>query len=100
MNMLFNFLSGGLGDTASQLGIKSANANDIGGKVLPAIKSVGTVVGLLVAVGMIAIISVVIMIAKKQEQRSDAMTRILYVCIGILFLGLGGAIVGFVVNLV
>lgn len=100
MNMLFNFLSGGLGDTASQLGIQGSNANDIGGKVLPAIKSVSTVVGLLVAVGMIAIIAIIMMVSKRQEQRSEAMTRALYVCIGILLLGLGTAIVGFVSNLI
>ncbi len=98
--LLCNFLSGGLGDTASQLGIKGTNAGDLGGKVLPAIKSISTSVGLLVAVGALAAIAVTMIVSKRQDQRSESMTRVLWVCIGLLVLGLATAIVGFVSNLV
>ena len=75
--------------------IKSSTADNIGDSVLSPILKGAKIVGMVAAVIGLIGIAIIIMITKKQEERSDAMTRVFWIFIGLAIIGLATSIVGF-----
>ena len=80
---------------ASELGLPSASSGSIGQKVLGFIKDVGGTAGLVVGVVAVIIVAITIMATRKQEARTEAMTRILWIAGGIALISFAFAGVGF-----
>ena len=94
-----SFLSGSsLSSTAQSLGIQTANTSQIGQTIIPAIQKVTELVALIAAVGVVSLAAILIITARRQESRSDAMIRIVWVCIGLCVALLAVGIVGYLVT--
>lgn len=93
------FLSGGMSSAASSMGISSNDGSSIGTSIIPSIVSLFQKIGIVVGVISLAIVAIIIMISRKNEQRTDAMTRILWIALGIFILSILTVIIGFFVGL-
>lgn len=86
-------------DTAGDLGLgDSQSGTSVGKTIIGNIKSIGTVVGLVLAVLSVVMIAITLIVSRRQEERTEAMTRILYVAGGLLLIGVATAIVGYVAS--
>lgn len=108
MNTFLNFISnykptfltsGSINQAAQSLGISSNDGNAIGNHLVNSIVSLMQKGGLILALICLAVVAFVLMSSRKQEQRTEAMTRILYIAGGILIVSLLVGIVGYLVGL-
>ncbi|MFR5263665.1 hypothetical protein [Clostridium sp.] len=94
-----NFLSGNsLSSTAQSLGIQTANTSQIGQSVIPAIQKVTEIVALIGAVGAISLVAILIITARRQETRTEAMGRIPWIGAGLFIALFAAGIVGYLVT--
>lgn len=94
-----HFLSGSLSSTANSLGIQAANTNTLGQTILPAIQDFMVMICIIAAVGVICLVAFYLITAKRQEDRSEAMKRIMWVGIGLFIVGTASGIVGYIISL-
>lgn len=81
-----------------RLGNGSMDAGALGNTALSKIVEIGRVIALVVAVFAIVVVAVTLIAAKRQEVRTDAMTRVLYIAIGVAIVSFSLSIVGFMAN--
>lgn len=96
-----NFLSGAsMQSMAQSLGINATNTNQIGNSLIPAIQHITELVSLIAAVGVVSIIAVLIITSKRAEARSEALTRIIWVGLGLAIALLAVGLVGYLVTVI
>ncbi|EDT15768.1 pilin [Clostridium perfringens] len=105
LNTLFikaNFLASdsNIGQISDDLGIKASSSSDIGSKILPAIKTLMMTISIIAAVGVVCLVGLYLVVARKQEQRTEAMQRIMWVGIGLFICAIASGLVGYVVGLI
>ncbi|WP_195972497.1 hypothetical protein [Clostridium thermobutyricum] len=92
------FLSTSMQSVASSLQISSNDGSSVGRNFITAIKSVGTIMGLILAVGVLVLIGLGVIATKREEKRAELMKWFGFVIVGLLLIEFAVGIVGYIVN--
>ena len=100
------FLSAGrtgestLKSTAKSLGVKSMSAGKLGSSLIPAIQDIMIFICIISAIAVVCLSGFYVIISKKQEDRSQAMARIMWAIIGLIITSMGAGIIGYAIHLI
>ncbi|EGT0690191.1 pilin (plasmid) [Clostridium perfringens] len=89
-----------IGDISNQLGIQASSNSDIGKSVLPAIKSLMITIAIICAVAVFCIVAIYLIVSRRQEQRTEAMQRMLWAGVGLFICATATGLVGYIVGLI
>ncbi len=77
------------------LDLPNATIDSIGNSILGPITDIAKVVGLVAAVGAIMIVAITLIMSKRQEERTEAMSRVITIGGAIALIGLATSLIGF-----